>query len=102
HPTDVGLALAAPPDAVVVSDALRRGAERLPDGTLAGSAIDLSGALTRILALGLPPARAVRHVTGNPAHALGLPDRGRLVPGARADLVAIDPLTAAVSPVHPG
>lgn len=102
HPTVVGLALAARPDAVVVSDAVRRGAERLPDGTLAGSAIDLSGALTRILALGLPPARAVRHVTGNPAHALGLPDRGRLVPGARADLVAIDPLTAAVSPVHPG
>jgi alpha-D-ribose 1-methylphosphonate 5-triphosphate diphosphatase PhnM len=35
-------------------------------------------------------------MTANPARAIGLGDRGRLVPGARADLVALDPATLAV------
>jgi alpha-D-ribose 1-methylphosphonate 5-triphosphate diphosphatase len=37
--------------------------------------------------LGLPAA--VGLITGGPADAAGLPDRGRLVPGARADLVLV-------------
>ena len=37
------------------------------------------------------PAAAVRCATGNAARALGAPDHGRIAPGARADLVALDP-----------
>ena len=36
---------------------------------------------------------AIRRMTGMPADALGLVDRGRIVPGAVADLVLFDPLT---------
>ncbi|MFW8745946.1 amidohydrolase family protein, partial [Mesorhizobium japonicum] len=35
----------------------------------------------------LPLAAGVRLVSGNPAEALGLDDRGRIEPGRRADLV---------------
>jgi alpha-D-ribose 1-methylphosphonate 5-triphosphate diphosphatase PhnM len=38
-------------------------------------------------------------VTGNPARVLGLAERGRVAPGARADLVALDPETFAVRAV---
>lgn len=34
---------------------------------------------------------AVRRVAGEPARAVGLTDRGRLQPGARADVVVVDP-----------
>jgi len=50
----------------------------------------------------VPVARAVRHATANPARVLGLSDRGRIAPGARADLVALDPATLAVSRVWIG
>lgn len=39
----------------------------------------------------LPLAQAIRSATGLPAEILGLEDRGRLRPGAFADLVAFDP-----------
>jgi imidazolonepropionase-like amidohydrolase len=38
---------------------------------------------------GIPLPVALRAVTENPARLLGLPDRGRLEPGARADLVVL-------------
>jgi len=47
----------------------------------------------------VPAARAVGHACANPARVLGLHDRGRVAPGARADLVALDPRTAAVEAV---
>jgi alpha-D-ribose 1-methylphosphonate 5-triphosphate diphosphatase len=40
---------------------------------------------------GEPLSRRVARVTANPADAVGLSDRGRLAPGARADLVLVDP-----------
>jgi len=40
--------------------------------------------------LGLSPAEALAACTVNAAHVLGLHDRGRIVPGARADLVLLD------------
>lgn len=40
--------------------------------------------------LGLSPEEALAGCTVNAAHVLGLHDRGRIVPGARADLVLID------------
>jgi imidazolonepropionase len=40
--------------------------------------------------LRLTPEEALGALTVNPAHVLGLPDRGRLAPGLRADVVLID------------
>ena len=67
------------------------GAARLPDGTLAGSAITLDAAVRTAVAGGVPLPDALRAASATPAAALGCTDRGRLVPGARADLVALGP-----------
>jgi N-acetylglucosamine-6-phosphate deacetylase len=99
HPAMVQLALAARPDAMLVSDAVRDSDTKLPDGTLAGSAITMADAVRNVASLGLAPARVIRYATGNPARVLGLADRGRIAPGARADLVALDPNTLAVRSV---
>ena len=51
----------------------------------------LLGAMNMACVLfGLTPEEALRGVTANAARALGLADRGRLVPGLRADLVLWD------------
>lgn len=99
HPALVAMALRLRPDAVVVSDAVRSDATRLSDGTLAGSDVALPEAWACLVRAGVAPARAVRSVTANPARALGLSDRGRIVPGARADLVLIDTETSTVRPI---
>jgi len=99
HPAVVKLALGARPDAVLVSDAVRDDMAQLPDGTLAGSTLTMGAALRNVASLGLAIGPAVRHITGNPARVLGLDDRGRVAPGARADLVALDPDTLAVRAV---
>ena len=59
------------------------------------SAPALLAALFRIVALGLAtlPA-ATRLVTANPAAAVGLHDRGAIEPGRRADLVAVEQVSA--------
>ncbi len=99
HPAVVKLALGARPDAVVVTDAVRDDMARLGDGTLAGSTLTMDVALHNVASLGFGIGRSVRHVTGNPARVLGLAERGRVAPGARADLVALDPETLAVRAV---
>lgn len=69
---------------------IRRGDGRLvlPDGTLAGADISLPQALGWMVRhAGLTPEAALAMVTRIPAEVLGLADRGRLAPGARADLV---------------
>ncbi|HWS44780.1 MAG TPA: amidohydrolase family protein [Acidimicrobiia bacterium] len=91
HPAMVKLAVDARPDAVLVTDAVPAAATRLADGTLAGSTLTMDAAVRNVASLGVPVARAVRHATANAARVLGLYDRGRIVPGARADLVALDP-----------
>ena len=63
---------------------------RLADGSLAGSVLTMDQALRNLLALGLPLAEASRRCGTLPAEYLGLEDRGRLVPGAVADLVVLD------------
>jgi N-acetylglucosamine-6-phosphate deacetylase len=67
------------------------GAARLADGTLAGSVVTLDRAVRTAVAAGVPRRQAVGMATLVPAEAVGLTDAGRLAPGARADLVALDP-----------
>jgi N-acetylglucosamine-6-phosphate deacetylase len=96
HPAMVQVALGARPDAVLVTDAVPDAATHLADGTLAGSTLTMAQAVANVASLGFAPARTVRYATANPARVLGLADRGRIAPGARADLVALDPSTLAV------
>ena len=110
HPALLRLALLARPDAVLVTDAVattapveaRDGAAYLPDGTLAGSTLTMAGAVQRVVALGAAPAAAIRGATGNPANAIGAHAYGRISPGARADVLALDPETLAVRSVWVG
>ena len=66
------------------------GAVRLADGTLAGSALTMDAAFGNLLRLGLDWAEASRRTATLAAQHLGLADRGLLVPGAWADVVAFD------------
>lgn len=75
------------------------GGVRLADGTLAGSTLTMDRALRNLVALGLPLAEAARRTATLAAEHLGLPDRGRLVPGAWADLVQLDAQTLALQQV---
>ena len=67
------------------------GVARLADGTIAGSVLTLSEAVRyAVHTAGVPLAVAVRAATQNPADMIGLPDRGRLAAGLRADLIVLD------------
>jgi N-acyl-D-aspartate/D-glutamate deacylase len=48
----------------------------------------------------LPMEEAIRRLTSQQADIFGLPDRGRLVPGAWADVVVFDPETVAPGPLR--
>lgn len=62
----------------------------LEDGTLAGSVLRLDAAVGNVVGCGIDPAAALTAATRVPADAMGEPRRGRLSPGARADLVWLD------------
>ncbi len=64
-----------------------RGVGLRADGTLAGAGITLDEGVRRLVAYGVAPETALAAATSRPAEALELADRGRIVPGARADLV---------------
>jgi N-acetylglucosamine-6-phosphate deacetylase len=67
------------------------GGVRLPDGTLAGSTLTMDQALRNLVeTLGLDLADASRRTSTYAADRLGLADRGRLQPGAWADVVVLD------------
>jgi N-acetylglucosamine-6-phosphate deacetylase len=66
------------------------GGVRLADGTLAGSTLTMDQALRNLVGMGLSLDDASRRVSTNAADFLGLADRGRLLVGARADLVVLD------------
>jgi len=67
------------------------GGVRLADGTLAGSALTMDQALRNLVqVLGLDLAEAAHRVSTAAAQYLGLADRGRLAPGAWADVVVMD------------
>lgn len=64
---------------------------RTSDGRLAGSVVSLPQALTRLTAATSASLdEAINCTTVNPAHALGLTDRGTLTMGRRADIVIHD------------
>lgn len=105
HPTAIAVAFRAKPGRIaLVTDAVAwRGARigrieivhdgtapRLPDGTLAGSSLTMDAAVRNVVrdaGVALPAALLAASTT--PADLLGLTDRGRIAPGARADLVSI-------------
>ncbi|HEX6010918.1 MAG TPA: hypothetical protein VFY87_03750, partial [Geminicoccaceae bacterium] len=64
-------------------------AVRLADGNLAGSVLTMDRVLRNLLALGLPLDEAAWRCGALPSEYLGLEDRGRLVPGAAADVVML-------------
>jgi N-acetylglucosamine-6-phosphate deacetylase len=67
------------------------GGVRLADGTLAGSSLTMDHALRNlVLELGLDIADASRRTSTHAADYLGLSERGRLQPGAFADMVVLD------------
>jgi N-acetylglucosamine-6-phosphate deacetylase len=72
---------------------MRDGRVTTKDGVLAGSALDMARAVRNCVALlGLSLPEALRMASAVPAAFLGITDRfGRLAPGCRADIVALDP-----------
>lgn len=69
----------------------REGRLTLEDGTLAGADLTLPRAVSfAVRVLGLPVERALAMASSVPAAILGRADLGRIVPGARADLVHLD------------
>jgi N-acetylglucosamine-6-phosphate deacetylase len=68
------------------------------DGTLAGTALDMATAVRNCVALlGLPLTCALRYASVEPAKLLGVDGEvGRLAPGCRADMVALDPANVRV------
>lgn len=63
---------------------------RLATGSLAGSVLTMDQALRNFVELGLDLADASRRLSLYPADYLGEPERGRLMPGAWADIVVLD------------
>ncbi len=78
---------------------VRDGSCRTQEGALAGSSIEMAGAVRNcVRLLGLPLERALRCASFHPAGFLGLGQSlGRLAPGYRADMVAFDPKDISVS-----
>lgn len=113
HPTAIALAFRAKPGRIaLVTDAvawkaMRIGrievvhdgaAPRLPDGTLAGSSLTMDGAVRNVVHVaGVALEDALLAASTTPADVIGLSDRGRIAPGMRADLVALDPASLAVA-----
>ena len=64
---------------------------RLADGTLAGSCLTMFEAFRNLVSIGLTIAEAAEATSGTAAAYLGLEDRGRIAPGAVADLVVLSP-----------
>lgn len=77
------------------------GGVRLADGTLAGSTLTLDQALRNLVRLGLTVAEASARTSTHAADYLGLGgERGRLVEGASADVVLLDPGSLEVRAVY--
>lgn len=63
----------------------------LPDGTLSGSLLTMMTAVKNCVGnAGIPLDEALRMASSYPADVMKLPDKGRIDPGSRADLVVFD------------
>jgi N-acetylglucosamine-6-phosphate deacetylase len=60
-------------------------------GTLAGSVLTMDVAVATLVAAGVPLAVAIRAATATPASVIGASSKGRLAPGADADVVILEP-----------
>jgi len=94
--TDAMAALGMPPGVHRLADyevTVDGTSARLADGTLAGSILSLDQAVRNLIAFtGCTVGDALATVTTTPARALGLDrERGRVAPGAVADLVLLTP-----------
>jgi N-acetylglucosamine-6-phosphate deacetylase len=70
---------------------VRDGVARLPDGTLAGSTLAMVHAVQNFTRAAAVSTRdAVQAASLVPARLLGLSRKGRIAPGADADLVVLD------------
>jgi N-acetylglucosamine-6-phosphate deacetylase len=70
---------------------LREGRAVTADGTLAGSLLTMDAAIRRVVEYGAASLlEAARMASETPARLLGFADRGRIVPGALADLVILE------------
>ncbi|SDC04613.1 N-acetylglucosamine-6-phosphate deacetylase [Ruegeria marina] len=73
---------------------IRRSGDRLTlaDGTLAGAHLELAQAVRNVVRMaGLSQEQALEMASLHPAGLIGRRDLGRLVPGARADVLHLDP-----------
>ena len=71
---------------------LRGGAPRLADGTLAGSTLTMDRAVRFVVQqAGVDLGDAVAAAATTPPDLLSIADRGRLIAGARADMVSLSP-----------
>lgn len=104
--TDAMEAAGMPPGEYELSGRLVRlqdGAVRLPDGTLAGSALTMDQAVRNAAdILRIPQEEAVRMVTQTPADILGLANKGRISAGADADLTLLGPDGAVLETIVAG
>jgi N-acetylglucosamine-6-phosphate deacetylase len=77
------------------------GAPRLPDGTIAGSCLTMDAAVARMVReAGIDLVDVVHAAATTPARLLGLSaERGAILPGLRADLVALDAATLSAQEV---
>jgi len=66
------------------------GVATLSDGTLASSTVTMNQALEKAVQSGIPLKDAVTMATKTPADILGLSNKGRIEPGADADLVLMN------------
>jgi N-acetylglucosamine-6-phosphate deacetylase len=113
HPALVRLASMRKRNVALISDAVGveaewaiargvrvfEGSPRLPDGTLAGTALTMDEAVRNCVSIGIDVERAVEMASTIPAELLGLDDRGVIAVGRRADLVALDASDLAVRAV---
>ena len=68
---------------------VRGGRAELPDGTIAGSIVNLLEEVRRLIGFGIPEETALLGCTRNPARAIGAGEIGELAAGKRADLLLL-------------